>query len=125
MGYADLSARQLTFEKIMGKLTDNSDENVEGFPDYKYREGEILKEISEYVADTYSEHYSQGKYQATEFIIDGGHGIGFTLGNILKYAQRYGRKGSPSDWRKDLMKVIHYSIIALHVHDNLYDKEGK
>jgi hypothetical protein len=88
-------------------------ENIE----YKYNELKALKEIARYVENTYGEHYAQGKYQATEFIVDGGHGTGFTVGNILKYAQRYGRKGTPDDWRKDLMKVIHYSIIALHVHD--------
>ena len=85
--------------------------------DYKYNEGNLLKEITEYVNKTYGEHYSHNNYQATEFIIDGGHGVGFTMGNILKYAQRYGHKGTPEDWRKDLMKVIHYAIIALHVHD--------
>ena len=84
---------------------------------YKYNEGKILQDITDYVNKTYGEHYSQNRYQATEFIVDGGHGIGFTIGNILKYAQRYGRKGTPEDWRKDLMKVIHYAIIALHVHD--------
>ena len=85
--------------------------------DYKYDEGRLLKELAEYIDATYDEHYSQGKYQATEFIIDNGFGLGFTIGNVLKYAQRYGKKGSPDDWRKDLMKVIHYSIIALYVHD--------
>jgi len=85
--------------------------------DYKYEEDILLEEITNYIANTYGEHYSQNQYQATEFIIDGGHGIGFTVGNILKYAQRYGHKGNPEDWRKDLMKVIHYAIIALYVHD--------
>lgn len=85
--------------------------------DYKYNEGKILEEIRQYINNTYGEHYSQNNYQATEFIIDGGHGIGFTIGNILKYAQRYGHKGNEPEWRKDLMKVIHYAIIALHVHD--------
>tara|TARA_B100000508_G_C11461758_1_gene279571 strand:- start:2037 stop:2357 length:321 start_codon:yes stop_codon:yes gene_type:complete len=85
--------------------------------DYKYNEGELLKEIEEYIDATYGEHYSQNKYQATEFIIDGGHGIGFTVGNILKYAQRYQNKGNPEDWRKDLLKVIHYAIMAIYIHD--------
>jgi len=84
---------------------------------YKYNEGDLLREITQYIDATYGEHYSQNQYQATEFIIDGGHGIGFTVGNILKYAQRYGHKGTPEDWRKDLLKVIHYAIIAMHVHD--------
>ena len=84
---------------------------------YKYSEDSILKELTDYINKTYSQHYSQNKYQATEFIIDSGHGEGFCIGNILKYAQRYGKKGSREDARKDLMKVLHYGIIALHNHD--------
>jgi hypothetical protein len=90
---------------------------------YKYNEGELLAEITDYVNSTYDEHYAQNQYQATEFIIDGGHGTGFTVGNILKYAQRYGHKGTPDDWRRDMMKVVHYAIIALHVHDLDYPEE--
>ena len=84
---------------------------------YKYNEGALLNEIIDYIDATYDEHYSQNKYQATEFIIDGGHVTGFCVGNILKYAQRYGHKGGPEEWRKDLLKVIHYAIIQLYVHD--------
>jgi hypothetical protein len=84
---------------------------------YRYNEGDLLRQITDYVNSTYDEHYSQNKFQATEFIIDGGHGIGFTIGNIMKYAQRYGHKGGSEDWRKDLMKVIHYAIIAMYTHD--------
>jgi len=90
---------------------------------YKYNEDKALQEIAAYIDKTYGEHYSQNKYQATEFIIDGGHGTGFCIGNVLKYAQRYGNKGTTEDWRKDLMKVIHYTIIQLHVHDLNYNKE--
>ena len=86
-------------------------------PAYKFQEDDLISELSEYVEDTYSEHYSKSKYQATEFIIDGGHGIGFTIGNVLKYAQRYGTKGNSDDARKDLLKVLHYGLLALHVHD--------
>lgn len=88
--------------------------------DYKYNEGELIKEIQSYIDATYDQHYSHNKFQATEFIIDGGHGTGFNIGNMMKYTQRYGRKGDPKEWRKDLMKVIHYAIIQLHVHDNEY-----
>lgn len=84
---------------------------------YKYSEDRLLKELKEYIDTTYGEHYSQNKFQATEFILDSGHGDGFCIGNILKYAQRYGRKEGYN--RKDLLKVLHYSIIALHNHDTL------
>jgi len=82
---------------------------------YKYNEPELLKEFTEYVDKTYGEHYSQDRFQATEFIIDGGHGEGFCIGNVLKYAQRYGKKDGKN--RKDLLKVLHYSLIMLYVHD--------
>jgi hypothetical protein len=84
---------------------------------YKYSEDKILSELKEYIDGTYGEHYSQNKFQATEFILDSGHGDGFCIGNIMKYAQRYGRKEGYN--RKDLLKVLHYSIIALHNHDTL------
>jgi hypothetical protein len=82
---------------------------------YKYNEPALLRELSDYIDNTYGEHYSQDKFQATEFIIDGGHGEGFCIGNVLKYAQRYGKKDGKN--RKDLLKVLHYSLIMLYVHD--------
>jgi hypothetical protein len=83
--------------------------------DYKYSEDRILKEIKEYIDATYGEHYSQNKFQATEFIVDSGHGEGFCIGNIMKYAQRYGKKDGHN--RKDLLKVLHYAIMSIHNHD--------
>ena len=83
--------------------------------DYKYNEGHALDELREYIDSTYDEHYSKNKFQATEFIIDGGHGEGFCIGNILKYAQRYGKKDGKN--RRDLLKVIHYGIIALYINE--------
>lgn len=83
--------------------------------EYKYSEDRILKEIKEYIDATYGEHYSQNKFQATEFIMDSGHGEGFCIGNIMKYAQRYGKKDGHN--RKDLLKVLHYAIMSIHNHD--------
>ncbi len=82
---------------------------------YKFNEDKSVKELKKYIDKTYSQHYSKSKFQATEFIIDGGHGEGFCIGNILKYAQRYGKKAGHN--KADLMKVLHYAIIALYVHD--------
>lgn len=83
--------------------------------EFRYNEDAILEELYNYVASTYNAHYSQNKFQATEFIIDSGHGEGFCIGNIMKYTQRYGKKNGKN--RKDLLKVLHYAMIALHVHD--------
>ena len=85
--------------------------------DYKFNEKEYVEELLRVIDSTYTGHYSKNKFQSTEFISDCGHGIGFAIGNILKYAQRYGKKGTTADHRKDLQKVLHYAIIALHEHD--------
>lgn len=84
---------------------------------YKFNEGALIEEFQKYIDSTYDSHYSKDKFQATEFIIDGGHGTGFCMGNVMKYAQRYGKKGSKADARKDLLKVLHYALIQLYVHD--------
>ena len=83
--------------------------------DYKFNEYENLIALKDYVDSTYNQHYSKSKFQATEFIVDSGHGEGFCIGNILKYSQRYGKKEGKN--RADLLKVLHYALIALHVHD--------
>ena len=79
---------------------------------YKFNENKIVNDVMDYINKTYESHYAQTKnYQATEIIIDQGHGTGFCMGNILKYAQRYGKKQGRN--KDDLMKVIHYAVIQL------------
>ena len=89
--------------------------------DYVFDEGKYLSEIWDAIDKTYSSHYAQNKIQSTEFIADAGHGEGFCIGNIIKYAQRYGKKGGFN--RNDLTKVAHYVIIMLYLHDNHYKRE--
>jgi len=86
---------------------------------YKFKENIILQDVKDYIDETYSSHYAQSQKQATEIIIDQGHGEGFCMGNILKYAQRYGKKDGKN--KRDLMKVIHYAIIQLS-QDHYKDK---
>jgi hypothetical protein len=81
---------------------------------YKFKEDKILNIIKSYIDETYTQHYSNGKYQATDMIIDSGHGEGFTVGNIMKYAMRYGKKDNK---KAELYKIIHYAIIALYLED--------
>ena len=88
--------------------------------DYKFNEGALVEELKSYIDKTYGGHYSKNQFQSTEFIIDCGHGMGFALGNVLKYAQRYGKKEGHN--RADLLKILHYSIIALNCHDKKNEK---
>ena len=86
--------------------------------EYKFNEDIILKVAKDYIDNTYNEHYANGKYQATDLIVDAGHGEGFCMGNIMKYAMRYGKKNGRN--QIDLLKLIHYAIIASYIGD----KEG-
>lgn len=78
---------------------------------YKYDEKRILGEIEAYIDITYHQHYSNGDTQTLDTIIGAGHGEGFCLGNIIKYATRYGKKGGKNP--QDLMKMIHYAMVLL------------
>ena len=80
---------------------------------YKFKEDQLLQLIRQHIDDTYNEHYSNGKYQATDMILDAGHGEGFSIGNIIKYAMRYGKKDGKNP--NDLLKIIHYAIKALYL----------
>ena len=103
-----------------GRIPPFEEDDYEFYADddiaYKFNENELIHELKEYIDSTYSAHYSRNKFQSTEFIIDCGHGQGFALGNVLKYVQRYGKKDGYN--RADLMKVLHYALIALYNHDH-------
>ena len=92
------------------------------YVDYKFGENKYLQELKEYIDSTYQGHYATNKFQSTEVIIARGHGTGFCMGNVDKYANRYGKKGTKEDARKDLLKVIHYALLQLHVHDSEEEK---
>ena len=96
-------------------LTSDYFEDNKEIIDYAFNEDVILDEMQEYIDSTYNAHYAQSNYQSTEIIEDMGHGMGFALGNVIKYCQRYGKKDGFN--RDDLKKVIHYGIIALAIHD--------
>jgi hypothetical protein len=92
-------------------LNMNSDSNR-----YKYNEVEILKELSDYIAGTYQQHYSAGsdKIQTLDLIEACGDGEAFCRSNILKYASRYDKKGTA---RRDIMKILHYAVLLMHFND--------
>ncbi len=80
----------------------------------KYSEDEILKEVSDYISQTYKGHYSAGNVQTLDLIDSVGDAEAFCRSNILKYASRYDRKGTA---RKDIIKIIHYAVLLCHFND--------
>ena len=77
----------------------------------KFNEDKVLVWVENYIRATYDAHYSKNKIKTTEFVFDADHGEGFCIGNIIKYAQRYGKKDGYNE--KDLLKIVHYAIILL------------
>ena len=84
---------------------------------YKYHEEEILKDIEEYVSQTYQGHYTGTKHefrnvQTIDLMASKDLAASFCQATILKYGSRYGNKDGKN--QKDLMKVIHYAMLLLH-----------
>lgn len=83
---------------------------------YKYNEPALIRQLQDYVDRTYGGHYvGKDNVQSMDLIIASGHGIGFTAGNVTKYAMRYGKKGGRN--RDDILKAIHYGLLMLYIHD--------
>ena len=59
----------------------------------KYNEDEILKEISDYISNTYKGHYSVGNVQTLDLIDSVGDAEAFCRSNVLKYASRMTERG--------------------------------
>lgn len=109
-GYIDFTQTPVMTEKT----------NQNGF--WKYNEDEILKQLKEYIAGTYNQHYVDRTGGGTEQTLDKikhNRREGFCAGNITKYTDRYDTKGTP---RADLFKVLHYTILLIN-HLNLVENK--
>lgn len=95
----------------MDKYPQNTLQEVKS--QFKYNEGLILDELFSYIKKTYGSHYGD-RVQAQDLILSSGHAEGFYIGNIIKYASRYGKKGGHN--KDDLMKVLHYAVLAMNYH---------
>jgi hypothetical protein len=96
------------------------DTNKNGF--WKYNEDKILKQLEEYIASTYRQHYvdrTGGGKEQTLDKIKHNRREGFCAGNVTKYIDRYDTKGTP---RADLFKVLHYTILLIN-HLNLVENK--
>ena len=89
----------------------------------KFNEDIILERLKNYIESTYVQHYGKGDIQTTEVTFDAGHGEGFCIGNIIKYAQRFGKKEGRNE--ADLYKIIHYAVILLGQMDKEKEKEHR
>ena len=79
----------------------------------KYNEDKIIKEISDYISNTYTEHYSTTKdgFQVQDMLRHLGIDKDFCQANAIKYLARYGKMNCKN--RKDLLKAIHYVVLLI------------
>ena len=104
-------------------FTTNTEEKMSAHY-FKYHEEEILKDIEEYVSNTYNGHYTGSKHefrkvQTIDLMAARDIAAQFCQANILKYGSRYGSKDGRN--KTDLLKVIHYAMLLLHF-DGHYGK---
>lgn len=97
---------------------------------YRFNEPALIEELRQYVDSTYSQHYAAGAagfeppiepIQTNEFIMSQCTTTEPLKHSVMKYAARYGKKEGYN--RKDLMKILHYTLLWLNYHDKFYGKK--
>lgn len=100
-----------------------SEEDRKSF--WKYEEDKTLKELENYLIDTYRSHYTSkvSKTQTMDLIESIGDAEPFSRSNAIKYLSRFGKKNGKS--KLDLLKAMHYCILLYHfsgLHSNKTDE---
>lgn len=83
---------------------------------YRYTEGDLLKELEQYIRSTYGQHYvGEGDIQTVDFWYSLGS-LGTTArDNAIKYLARFGKKEGMN--RKDILKALHFTLLVLYDSD--------
>ena len=88
---------------------------------HRYNESKYLKELTDYVDQTYGQHYVAKEIQVID-IWESLESLDTTARDTaIKYLCRYGKKDGKN--RKDLLKAMHYIILMMYAEDKL--QEGK
>lgn len=112
-------------KKEPGTVQDHLAQNPHFLPSeepvyFRFNEDMYVAEVAKYIENTYRQHYvGKSGIQSFDAIMAAGHGLGFCVADIIKYAMRFGKKDGYN--RKDVLKIIHYGILLLHVMDSEQD----
>lgn len=95
--------------------------------DYVFDEERLLTEFRTYIDNTYREHYAKGtgKIQTYQLMLqsEDRRALNFAVMSIMKYADRFGNKNGYA--RKDLWKIAHFALLAIHALDNEREMKPK
>ena len=87
----------------------------------KYEEDKGLSDLSDYVASTYSGHYTNegSNVQTLDLIHSVGDAESFCRSNAIKYLSRYDKKGQA---KRDILKAMHYCLLLYYFSGNTNDE---
>ena len=79
----------------------------------KYEEDKGLSDLLDYVASTYSGHYTNegSNVQTLDLIHSVGDAESFCRSNAIKYLSRYDKKGQA---KRDILKAMHYCLLLYY-----------
>ena len=86
--------------------------------DYKFNEAELVKEFQAYIDCTYANIMQKKNSRLPSLLLTADMVQDSALVMFLSMPSATGKKGTSADARKDLMKVLHYALIGLYIHDN-------
>ena len=88
---------------------------------YRYNEAKNLKELTDYVDQTYGQHYVAKDIQVID-IWQSMDSLDTTARDTaIKYLCRYGKKDGNN--KKDLLKAMHYIILMMYAEDSIQKGE--
>ena len=95
--------------------------DLENHAHRKYEEDKGLKDLSDYVASTYSGHYTNegSNVQTLDLIHSVGDAESFCRSNAIKYLSRYDKKGQA---KRDILKAMHYCLLLYYFSGNTNDE---
>ena len=87
--------------------------NLKGHSCRKYEEDKGIKDLQDYIASTYTGHYTsdQNNTQTLDLIQSVGDAESFCRSNAIKYLARYDRKGQA---KRDILKAMHYCTLLYY-----------
>ena len=79
----------------------------------KYQEDKGIADLKDYVASTYSGHYTNdgSNVQTLDLIHSVGDAESFCRSNAIKYLSRYDKKGQA---KRDILKAMHYCLLLYY-----------
>jgi len=89
---------------------------------HKYEEDKGIKDLKDYVASTYSGHYTTkgSNVQTLDLIESVGDAESFCRSNAIKYLSRYDKKGQA---KRDILKALDYTLLLYYFSGNTQNDE--